>query len=130
MTRTPDARYVIPTEDEWYKAAYHKNDGPTDHYWDFPTQTDYFGPDTGPSNELLNPDPGNNANFFENGHSSTGSPYYRTEVGAFSNSVSAYGTYDQGGNVWEWTEAHIDPMSRVLRGGSYGYDGYLAGDTQ
>ena len=25
--------YVIPTENEWYKAAYHKNDGVTGNYW-------------------------------------------------------------------------------------------------
>ena len=29
VTRKPNARYVIPSEDEWYKAAYHKNDGAT-----------------------------------------------------------------------------------------------------
>ena len=27
ITREPDATWVIPSEDEWYKAAYHKNDG-------------------------------------------------------------------------------------------------------
>ena len=36
---------------------------------------------------------------------SIGSPYYRTNVGEFENSASAYGTFDQGGNVWEWNEA-------------------------
>jgi formylglycine-generating enzyme required for sulfatase activity len=42
-------------------------------------------------------------------------PYYTTEVGAYNTtdaggeyvSDSAYGTFDQGGNVWEWNEAHI-----------------------
>ena len=27
VVREPDASWVIPTENEWYKAAYHKNDG-------------------------------------------------------------------------------------------------------
>ncbi|NBX98087.1 hypothetical protein EB118_22740 [bacterium] len=31
---------------------------------------------------------------------------------------SAYGTYDQGGNVWEWNEAIVAPY-RGLRGGAY-----------
>jgi sulfatase modifying factor 1 len=110
VTRKPIARYVIPTEDEWYKAAYHKNDGPTDHYWKFPTGTDVV-----PSNELVSPDPGNNANM----PGTLGDPYFRTEVGAFTNSRSAYGTYDQGGNVWEWNEDVFDSSARGLRGGSY-----------
>ena len=28
---------------------------------------------------------------------------YLTDVGAFTNSMSYYGTFDQTGNVWEWT---------------------------
>ncbi|MBN2475426.1 MAG: hypothetical protein JXB62_12515, partial [Pirellulales bacterium] len=30
--RRPGAKYFIPTENEWYKAAYHKNDGVTGNY--------------------------------------------------------------------------------------------------
>lgn len=32
--------YFIPTENEWYKAAYHMNDGLTGNYWDYPTSSD------------------------------------------------------------------------------------------
>ena len=32
--------WVLPSEDEWYKAAYHQNDGVTGNYWDYPTSTD------------------------------------------------------------------------------------------
>ena len=35
-----DAKYLIPTENEWYKAAYHKNDGVTGNYFDYPTGSD------------------------------------------------------------------------------------------
>jgi len=49
-----------------------------------------------------------------------GDPYYRTEVGAFNNSASPYGTFDQGGNVWEWNETEVSSSSRGLRGGSFG----------
>ncbi|MFM7184091.1 MAG: SUMF1/EgtB/PvdO family nonheme iron enzyme, partial [Planctomycetota bacterium] len=38
----------------------------------------------------------------------------------------AYGTFDQGGNLWEWTNgvvrpatASTSPASRVVRGGSW-----------
>ncbi len=119
VSRKADAIWVIPSEDEWYKAAYHKNDGVTGNYWDYPTSSDSI-----PSNDLINPDPGNNANFYQRGYT-IDSPYWWTEVGEFENSDSPYGTFDQGGNVWEWTEA-VSGLYRGLRGGSFnGHDGTL-----
>jgi len=118
VTRKPNATWAIPTEDEWYKAAYHKNDGVTANYWDYPTATNSV-----PSNQLINPDPGNNANFYQNGDT-IGSPYWRTEVGEFENSESPYGTFDQCGNVWEWNEAILYGSYRGVRGGGYEYDAY------
>ena len=103
--------WFIPSEDEWYKAAYHKNDGATGNYWDYPT-----GTNSTPSNDLINPDPGNNAIFYQNGHTITG-PYYMTEVGEFENSESSYETFDQGGNLLEWNETAVTDSSRGLRGG-------------
>jgi sulfatase modifying factor 1 len=102
VTRKSTATWVIPSEDEWYKAAYYdpnKNGLGSSGYWLYPTRSDNM-----PSNVLTNPDPGNSANFPQGGAYTIGSPYYRTPVGAFTNSASAYGTFDQGGNVAEWTE--------------------------
>ena len=119
VTRKANARYVIPTEDERYKAAYHKNDGATGNYFDYPT-----GSNVAPSNDLKTPDPGNNADFYIAWSDFTiNSPYYRTEAGEFENSESPYGTFDQGGNVWEWNETIVDPEAlyptRGRRGGSF-----------
>ena len=107
ITRKADACYVIPTEDEWYKAAYHKNDGVTGHYFDYPTSSN-----VAPGNQLIDPDPGNNANF---------NTSVFTDVGAFENSTSPYGTFDQGGSVYEWNETIIGGSVRpfVRRGGSF-----------
>jgi formylglycine-generating enzyme len=123
VTRKDGAKYWIPTENEWYKAAYHKNDGVTGNYWDYPTRSD-----STPSNQLLDPDPGNNANFMVRDGDpeySIGDPYWMTEVGAFENSESPYGTFDQGGNVQEWHEAVLDSTggSRGQRGGNF-FDDY------
>ncbi len=116
-----DPHWVLPTEDEWYKAAYYDPNKPGGAgYYDYPTKSD-----TPPTNSLLSPDPGNHANFFDRNDGYTiGYPYYRTEVGAFTNSASAYGTFDQGGNVAEWNETATDRFEtgsyRGIRGGSYG----------
>jgi len=114
VTREADWQWAIPTEDEWYKAAYHKNDGVTGNYFDYPTSSD-----TVPSNDLISPDPGNNATFHLPGDYTIGDPYYRTEVGEHENSYSPYGTFDQGGNIHEWNETSLSGAYRVMRGGSF-----------
>jgi sulfatase modifying factor 1 len=114
VVREASAKYVIPSEDEWYKAAYYDPDKlGGGGYWDYPT-----GTDTMPSNDYATLDPGNSANFYWD-HWTIGSPYYRTVVGDFENSASPYGTFDQGGNVAEWTEAVMSSVSRGERGGSF-----------
>ena len=45
-----------------------------------------------------------------------------TDVGAYSLSDSPYGTYDQGGNVWEWNEEIVYGSYRGIRGGSWDDD--------
>ncbi len=119
ISRNVDATWVVPSEDEWYKAAYHLNDGITGHYFDYPTGTDSL-----PSNDLVDPDPGNNATFYDGewpapaGYT-IGQPFYRTKVGAHEHSESPYGTYDQGGNVWEWNDSLIAGAHRGARGASF-----------
>jgi len=124
VTRNPDALVFIPTEDEWYKAAYYKGGGTNTGYWDYPTGTDSL-----PSNELIDPDPGNNANFYQDGYT-IGSPYWRSEVGKFEDSASPYGTFDQGGNVWEWNETITDLPYRGIRGGAFNYVGNLQASSR
>ncbi len=116
VTRKADAIYWIPSENEWYKAAYHKNDGITGNYFDFPTSSD-----TAPGTDLADVT-GNNANY-RGASYPIDSPYYTTEVGEFENSDSPYGTFDQGGNVWEWNEA-VSGMARDLRGGNWYHESY------
>jgi formylglycine-generating enzyme required for sulfatase activity len=113
VVREPDATWVLPTDSEWYKAAYHENDGVTGNYWRYPTSAD-----SGVSNQLVDPDPGNNATF---GNTTIGAPYFRTEVGAHENSESPYGTFDQGGNVMEFTETVPEPDIRRMRGGAWDF---------
>jgi formylglycine-generating enzyme required for sulfatase activity len=112
-THKPDARYWIPTENEWYKAAYYDPSpaGPVDHYWLFPFRSDVVE--------------GRPANFYNGTFTVTGQPtlsLYRTflvDVRSFSGSHSYYGTLNQAGNVEEWTEGDGFSEGPRPRGGHW-----------
>jgi len=117
VVRKPDATWVIPTEDEWYKAAFYKGGSTNAGYWDYPTSSDVF-----PGRDLTD-ESGNNANYGGNPRP-IDPPYSQTIVGQFRNSPSPYGTFDQGGNEWEWVEAVMSGGNRRgRRGGSYNWEG-------
>jgi len=117
IPRNANWKWAVTSEDEWYKAAYYdpNKDGGAP-YWDYPTKSDAL-----PLRDMDDIS-GNNANYYS-GSLLIGSPYYRTEVGEFQNSKSAYGTFDQGGNVWEWNDTlfKVGFFNLSLRGGSFGY---------
>ena len=118
IQRNAGRQWAVTSDDEWYKAAYYKGGGTDAGYWDYATQSDIVPIAAGPTGSA------NRANYnFE----CTGT----TRVGAYTGSASAYGTFDQNGNVWEWDESlpyisYASP-SRGARGGSFTYygDGYL-----
>lgn len=119
ITRNAGATIFLPSEDEWYKAAYY--DPATQSYHRFAT-----GTNTIPTPAVPPGDP-NTANFVPGGW--PGPDYdlaigHTTDVGAYVNAVSSYGTYDQAGNVNQWNESvqNVGPYQfRGLRGGSYDY---------
>ena len=103
----------LPTEDEWYKAAYYQGGGAGAGYWDYATQSD------DPPVAEAPPGGDSSANYQLPDESlAVGSPYYNTVVGAYVLSQSAYGTRDQNGNLWEWNESQVGP-NRNIRGGSW-----------
>ncbi len=114
--RNSSATYFVPSEDEWYKAAYYaQNKEGGAGYYDYPTSTD-----TPPDNSLPSADTGNSANFTDGGAQTTGDFFYpMTDVGAYAMSESPYGTFDQGGNVREWNESLVGSALRGIRGGSW-----------
>ncbi|REJ66941.1 MAG: PEP-CTERM sorting domain-containing protein [Planctomycetota bacterium] len=99
--------FFLPTEDEWYKAAYYDGAG---GYYDYPTSTN-----TPPDNNLPFADSGNSANLM-----ATGDIFYAyTDVGSYSQTISPYAVFDMAGNVYEWNEALVTPTGRGIRGGGY-----------
>jgi sulfatase modifying factor 1 len=123
--KNPGATFYIPTEDEWYKAAYFSpvlNSG-SGGYYTYATQSN-----TAPGNIIGSGS--NQANYFTGaGFSVTqsasysSSQNYLTDVGAFTNSASFYGTFDQSGNVYQWNDLDgTAGESRGLRGGFFASD--------
>jgi formylglycine-generating enzyme required for sulfatase activity len=113
VTRSSTATWLLPTDNEWYKAAYYVGGGTNARYWIYPTQSN-----SQPSN-VLSATGTNNANY-DNFGTLTDPVNRLTAVGAFAASPGPYGTFDQGGNVDEWEESlEAGVPYRDIRGGSW-----------
>ena len=119
-THASGAQYWIPTENEWYKAAYYNptlNNG-EGGYYDWATQSNNApGNTVGTGSNLANTrtDTGFTKSsgallILETPDPLVG-PNMLTPVGAFSGSASYYGTFDQDGNVTELNESIYDPTA-------------------
>jgi len=128
IPRNPGARFFLPTTFEWRKAAYYE---PKEHcYYGYPTGRPIngvyppFAPAFPPDPVPPEQDNGHSANCC--GYWTPGgqlevdpiSPYGTTEVGAYKLSGSSVGTFDQAGNVCEWTETPCGG-GPVILGGSW-----------
>ena len=109
LYRNKDAYYFLPSENEWYKAAYYNAAG-----------TNYFLYPTASSSVPTAVASGTDA----------GSAVYNNvasvpAIVASAGGLSPYGTMGQGGNVWEWSESAFDGTnsssseSRAIRGGDW-----------
>ncbi|MCE5341313.1 MAG: formylglycine-generating enzyme family protein [Planctomycetaceae bacterium] len=119
VTHNADAKFWITTANEWYKAAFYKG-GANAGYWTYTTQSNSApvgGPlPTDPDNKKVN----YQANGFDWGD---GVGYGKTTfVGTYYESPGPYGTFDQGGNLYEWNEGRVPTFPatyRIRNGGSF-----------
>ena len=112
VTRNAGSDWVLPTRNEWYKAAYYQGGSTDAGYWLYPTQSD-----EAPSN-LLSSTGTNNANFTDAETGLSNPPYGLTVVGAFAASPGPFGTFDQGGDVAQWVETESGTV-RGICGASF-----------
>lgn len=111
------AKVWVPSENEWYKAAFYDptKDG-TGGYWLYANQSNTM---SGNSIGV-----GGAANFFDGDYVGSGSSTFPTgngltDVGVYgTDSQSYYGANDMAGNVREWNDS-VSGSSRGLRGGAW-----------
>ncbi len=121
VTRGNNADWILPNVNEWYKSAYYAGGGTNASYWLYTTQNNSV-----PSN-ILSATGTNNANYTASSNQppfsiETDPTNWLTAVGAFSDSPGPYGTFDQGGDVWQWNEDAVFGLYREARGGSFAGD--------
>jgi formylglycine-generating enzyme required for sulfatase activity len=118
LYRNKNAKYFLPTENEWVKAA----------YWSG-TRLQTYATKAGQSLTQGNGTSGTGWNYYNNGYATY--PYGPWAVGSGSQELN--GTYDMMGNLSEWMESpyyagqYSSDSNRVLRGGSYGQGDYSSG---
>ena len=128
----PGASYLLPTEDQWYKAAYYKGGGTNAGYWDYATQSDSTptAVTAGSTGIGSAGSTGNFANYnlAADWNSQDGNV---TTVGS-NGGASAYGAFDMSGNLYEWNDlTGAAGSSRGLRGSYWDDDAlYLSSSVR
>ena len=119
------ATVYIPTEDQWYKAAYYKGGSTNAGYWNYATQGD-LAPTAVTAGLTGIGSSGSTGNFanYNSAASWNGETGNVTTVGT-NGGASDYDAFDMSGNVFEWNDlTGAAGSSRGVRGGVWGSDAF------
>jgi len=120
LYRNKDAYYFLPSENEWYKAAYYNRTG-----------TNYFLYPMTSTNVPTAVASGTNANTAVYNQLNVQGPAAVNLAGG----LSTYGTMGQAANMWEWMETAADGTNttttenRNIRGGRFESESFQIGST-
>ena len=132
-TRAPGATIFLPSENEYYKAAYYDpTKSGTGGYWQYGVMSDIAPVGVAPSGGSTSANIGNGNSgggstadtMATTGAAFSTSVNYLTNVGAYATATSYYGLYDTEGLLYNWTEATRTSFGNQLpiyRGGSWRY---------
>ena len=138
--RAVGAQIFLPSENEWYKAAYYDPslNGGAGGYWQYGTRSNTTPSSVGPPGTANSANIGAGTSGGSGGasaatYATTGAAFnkdliYLTDVGAYTSAQSAYGLSDLDGLIYNWTEAtRANPsfpsqMLPVYRGGSWAFN--------
>lgn len=129
LTRSPGARYWIPSLDEWMKAAHYdpnkpNADGTIGGWWQYPNATDtpllYA-----PPHQFTQDGRESQANAIWDSFGWPGFDPFQVPLGAYTDVVSPWGLYDVAGGTSEWTETplyftgDVYPRFRITDGSAW-----------
>lgn len=110
---TNSFHWLLPSQNEWYKAAYYN--APSATYYAYP-----FQQSNSPPAAAAPPGNTNSGNFVEAAFNYDGTGSNLTDVGAYGKSLSPFGSYDMGGDVFQWNDTVVGGTEFGARGGSWG----------
>jgi formylglycine-generating enzyme required for sulfatase activity len=138
--RAVGAQIFLPSENEWYKAAYYDPslNGGAGGYWQYGTRSNtapasVAPPGTSNSANIGAGTSGGSGGAAAGTYATTGASFnkdliYLTDVGAYTSALSAYGLSDLDGLIYNWTEAtRANPsfpnqMLPIYRGGAWAFN--------
>jgi uncharacterized protein (TIGR03382 family) len=122
ITKNEGATVYLPSEDEWYKAAYYDptpGAGGGGNYWLYATQSNNAPTEARANSTGVISNPGANVANYGFAPADWNSQNGNVTTVGSAGANNYFGTADQAGNVSEWNDAVINTTKRGIRGATW-----------